>query len=175
YSQLCRACVDIANGISYIPGPNAVYLGTEEATALLLSARAEPERERTSHTIKVDKYQEGNQPTVRRVPKVSSVLGEQHSFFPVPARSSVGGRLLNNSYQIFCQVKHPNGMDLPLNMAVQNLTNGHPRYRWYGDILILKFLGSRREQYVSTGTWDGDIPNISNFFLTEAIQSQGDN
>ncbi|KAG9122109.1 hypothetical protein FRC07_001655 [Ceratobasidium sp. 392] len=157
----------------YVPGPHAVHVETETAITLCLSAETGA---RTPGTIPVDAYEENCQ--VHRVPRVSLVFGHQSSF-SITARSDIAGERLNNPYQIFCRVPDAGGPQLKFNMAVNVLTGGHSRYPWYGDILILKFLGSREKRYVlagtSDGTWDNDIANINHFFVNTPIPSQEGN
>ncbi|KAG8699063.1 hypothetical protein FRC09_006852 [Ceratobasidium sp. 395] len=170
YPQLCRVCIPAVSGASsYTPGATAIHLGTEPAIALLLSAATGA---RTPRNIEVDVYQENG--ATRRVPKVSSFLGEH--FFSIPARCSiVPGEVLNNPYQVCFQVVHPGGFTPLPNLAVHHLTGGTSRYPWRGDILILKFNGRREERYISTGGWESDIGNIQYFFVNETIRSQEGN
>jgi hypothetical protein len=76
--------------------------------------------------------------------------------------NDVGGAPLNHPYQIFFRRSFLDDGS-PINLGVRNL---HPEitYPWAGNIVVLKFDGSRRQRYRHMEA--NDLPQIAQFFRT---------
>ncbi|KAJ7658728.1 hypothetical protein DFH06DRAFT_990034 [Mycena polygramma] len=51
----------------------------------------------------------------------------------------------------------------PINHAIRNITSGASCRPWYGNVVVLKFNGSRRQGYTDAGS--NDLPVLSAHFL----------
>jgi hypothetical protein len=166
-SHFCSTCtsqlIDVRYDLPYSGGLNA--LPDEAAAALFLLSTGEQRKGQVAISV----YREAGR--THRIPQMSAVLGDY--IFDIRAHYGVSGPSspLQRPYQIFFQLAHPTHPQ-NLNQAVVRLTGGHSRYPWYGDIVILKFLGNRMESYVSNETWDNDLANIQYFFMHQLIESQ---
>ncbi|KAJ7653022.1 hypothetical protein B0H17DRAFT_1101101 [Mycena rosella] len=52
----------------------------------------------------------------------------------------------------------------PINRAIYHITSGAAPKPWYGNVVALKFNGSRRQGYSEAGS--NDLPALSAYFLT---------
>jgi hypothetical protein len=76
--------------------------------------------------------------------------------------NDVGGASLNHPYQIFFRRSFLDDGS-PINLGVRNL---HPEitYPWAGNIVVLKFDGSRRQRYRHMEA--NDLPQVAQYFRT---------
>jgi hypothetical protein len=108
-----------------------------------------------------------HEPTrARRVPQIG-FLGPLNTLFNISIKTGPAGQILSSPYHVYFQTHH---QGLP-NQCVSAITQGSPRYRWFGDIVVLKFDGARMERF-RDASLANDLGNISWFFLNEAIPSQ---
>src|SRR5690349_1541268 len=84
-------------------------------------------------------YEQGR---THRVPQLE-FLGPRDTLFYITIKKGPAGQWLNAPYQVYFQTHHRN---LP-NQCVSTITHGHPKYEWFGDIIVLKFDGRRMERF----------------------------
>ncbi|KAF7309453.1 MYND-type domain-containing protein [Mycena indigotica] len=56
------------------------------------------------------------------------------------------------------------GIGSPVNHAVHHITSGAASRPWAGNVIALKFSGSRRQGYIAAGS--NDLPALSAYFLS---------
>ncbi|KAG8684891.1 hypothetical protein FRC11_011458 [Ceratobasidium sp. 423] len=108
-------------------------------------------------------YEQGK---THRVPQLE-FLGPRNTLFYIAIKKKPDGQSFRCPYHVYFQTSHRH---IP-NKCVSAITQGSPKYEWFGDIVALKFDGNRMERFKDASLTD-DMSNIASFFMTEAIPSQ---
>jgi hypothetical protein len=101
-----------------------------------------------------------------RIPQLGE-LGAPNTIFHIPITKGPAGQLLSCPYHVYFQTRHQGRP----NICVPALTRGTPKYEWFGDIVVLKFDGQRKERYKDVSLRD-DLTNVAWFFMDQVIPSQ---
>ncbi|KAH7335884.1 hypothetical protein B0J17DRAFT_707785 [Rhizoctonia solani] len=147
-------------GISTLT-PTTPVINVEQVQGIYIPARS-------SHpevlTVNINMhYGNGRTP---RVPEID-FLGPRHTLFYITIMKGPAGQSLSSPYHVYFQTVHRN---LP-NQCVSAISQGSPKYEWFGDIFVLKFDGTRMERF-KNATLADDISNIAWFFMRQTIPSQ---
>lgn len=101
-----------------------------------------------------------------RIPLLEN-LGPANTIFHIPIARGPAGQLLSCPYHVYFQTTHQNRP----NLCAPALAQGSPKYEWFGDIVVLKFDGKRKERYKDVSLKD-DLTNVIWFFMNQTIPSQ---
>ncbi|KAJ6560031.1 hypothetical protein B0H19DRAFT_1260689 [Mycena capillaripes] len=88
------------------------------------------------------------------------------SYFDAPPESVIltqgsNWELLPSPLHVFYSPTPPT-MGSPINRSIYNITSGAAFKPWYGNVVVLKFSGSRRQAYTEVGS--SDLPALSAYF-----------
>ncbi|CAE6434672.1 unnamed protein product [Rhizoctonia solani] len=123
--------------------------------------------------IPITLREQSRRDSARWVPDLSPVFGppEPVAIDSINITSHADGTPFSHPLQVFFRNTFLDDSS-PLNQCLHNMSQGRAiPYPWAGDIVALKFLGTRREDYCNIR--DEDIPSLVYYFLSNDFRSNG--